>query len=65
MAKDWENFKPFVLNANWNDSGASAAADYLDIHLGEAVCALLGKPESCRWTPDPGKWDQAEQQPND
>lgn len=60
MAKDWESFKPFVLNANWNDGGASAAAEYLDIHLGEAVCALLEKPESCRWMPAPEKWGEPE-----
>lgn len=60
MAKDWGPFKQFVLNANWQDAGARSAADYLHLHLGEAVCALLEKPESCVWDPDPTKWEQAE-----
>ena len=58
IAKDWDSFKQFVLNANWQDGGTKSAADHLHLHLGEMVCALLEKPEECAWEPDPTKWDQ-------
>lgn len=56
MSKDWERFKLFVLNADWQDGGADSAQAHLGISLGEAACALLEKTDSCKWMPDPKSW---------
>jgi hypothetical protein len=53
MAKDWERFKEFVLHADWRDSGAEAAEQYLDVDLGKLVCLLLEKPDDFDWSPEP------------
>lgn len=53
MARDWERFKAFVLNAQWTDSGAESATRHLNLELGAFVCSLLGKPDSGNWAPQP------------
>jgi hypothetical protein len=40
MAKDWERFKKFVLHADWRDSGAEAAEQYLSTLVNWFVCCL-------------------------
>lgn len=58
MAKDWERFRQFVLNADMVDGGAGAAQEYLGVDLGNAVCSLLEKPLDDTWTPAPKRWSQ-------
>lgn len=58
MARDWERFRQFVLDADRRDAGTRAAEKHLGIDLGEAVCSLFERPQRCRWAPDPGKWKE-------
>lgn len=58
MAKDWERFKQFVLNADRRDGGAAAAKLHLDMELGKAVCSLLEKQDFGDWSPNPKRWDE-------
>jgi hypothetical protein len=51
FAKDWSQFKQFVLAADWQDGGAAAAQDYLGVSLGEAVATLLEKQNPVLWEP--------------
>jgi hypothetical protein len=53
LAKDWQSFKSFVTNAHADDAGAAAARAYLDMDLGELVCALLERDYWARWSPAP------------
>jgi hypothetical protein len=55
----WDRFRPFVLSANVEDGGASAAAEHLGVHLGDAVSALLEQEPSARWAPNPAAWSGA------
>jgi hypothetical protein len=52
----WDHFRPFVLSANANDGGASAAADHLGVQLGNVVSALLEQEPSTQWEPNPATW---------
>ena len=56
---DWDRFRPFVLSANIEDGGDSAATQHLGIPLGEVVCALLEQAPSPEWAPDPAAWSGA------
>lgn len=57
LARDWDGFKRFVLNARRDDGGAQSARDHLGIDIGAYVCALLERPETTQWSPDPSTWD--------
>ncbi len=52
LAKDWPSFTGFVTNAHADDAGAAAARAYLDMDLGELVCALLERDNSAGWSPN-------------
>ena len=52
----WDYFRPFVLSANVEDGGASAAAEHLGVYLGDAVSTLLEQEPSAQWTPNPAAW---------
>lgn len=52
----WDRFRPFVLSANAEDGGASAAAEHLGVHLGDVVSALLEREPSAQWAPNPTAW---------
>lgn len=56
MNKNWPAFVKFVRQAKIEDSGLQAAKDCLGIDLGHYVCALLEKPISDQWRPDPSQW---------
>lgn len=56
FSETWEHFRPFVLSANAEDGGASAAAEHLGVHLGDAVSALLEQDPSPQWAPNPAAW---------
>jgi hypothetical protein len=53
---EWDRFRPFVLSANAEDGGASAAAEHLGVHLSDAVSALLEQEPSAQWAPNPAAW---------
>lgn len=56
FAGDWERFRAFVLAASRADGGSAAAGKHLGVPLGAAVLALLEKPPSAEWEPDPRTW---------
>lgn len=56
FAATWDRFRPFVLSANVEDGGASAAAQHLGVDLGDAVSALLEQEPSAQWAPNPAAW---------
>jgi hypothetical protein len=51
LAKDWQSFGSFAVNASADDAGSAAARTYLDIELGELVCALLERDYRAEWSP--------------
>ncbi len=51
FAKDWDNFREFVLAAKWQDGGAEAAQRCLGTNLGDYVCFFLEKPTSIEFEP--------------
>lgn len=53
---EWDRFRPFVLFAHAEDGGASAAAEHLGVHLGDAVSTLLEQKPSAHWDPNPAAW---------
>ncbi len=59
MAKNWNAFTQFVLHASREDAGARAAAEQLDVDLGAYACALMERPASAHWSPDPQAWQGA------
>jgi hypothetical protein len=58
MCADWNAFKHFVSEASADDGGAAAAANAMNIDLGEAVRHFLER-EDGEWAPRPGAWSQA------
>lgn len=58
MSKEWDTFKAFANDANWEDAGAEAARRHLGIEdLGAYVCALVQATPSPGWSPDPSRWN--------
>jgi hypothetical protein len=55
MCRDWNAFKRFAAVADAKDGGAQAAADFLDIDLGEAVRHFL-RANDGEWGPRPETW---------
>jgi hypothetical protein len=51
MARSWDRFEGFALNARREDAGAASARQHLDLDLGAWVCTLLEKPPSPGWAP--------------
>ncbi|MDP2369722.1 hypothetical protein [Rhodoferax sp.] len=56
FADNWEQFRPFVLAANVEDGGASAAREHLGVELGEVARALLEHESNANWAPNPRLW---------
>jgi hypothetical protein len=56
LAKDWESFRLFALEADRADAGASAATAAFGMDLGALVCTLLQQEGSPAWTPKPHAW---------
>ena len=56
FARDWDNFKAFVLNASLEDSGSAAAQAHLELNLGDVVCALFEFDTAVDWSPSPSAW---------
>jgi hypothetical protein len=59
LAADWPRFRAFALAAHYEDAGAAAAHEHLEIDLGESVASLFEKDLTQGWHPDPRKWEQA------
>ena len=53
LAHDFDRFRRFVLSANAEDSGESAAREHLGISLGDMVSTLFGEGD---WMPQPERW---------
>ena len=53
---DWPRFQAFVVEADAEDAGASAAQARLGVGLGDAVAALLEFEPGPQWAPDPQRW---------
>ncbi|MDR2016401.1 MAG: hypothetical protein LBP90_02165 [Burkholderiales bacterium] len=51
LARDWDQFRPFVLAADWRDGGASAAREILGISLGEWVASMFEKENAEAFEP--------------
>jgi len=51
LGRDWEAFSRFAAQAMRPDAGAQSACDLLGVDLGEAVCAVLGRPAASGWAP--------------
>ena len=58
MCSDWSAFKRFAAAARAEDAGAQAAAECLDVDLGEAVRHFL-EAEDGEWGPRPEAWSRA------
>ena len=56
MAKSWDKFEEFVLEADYNDSGQKSANEKYGVTLGAVICALLEKEYSASWEPTPEGW---------
>jgi hypothetical protein len=56
--QDWNGFKRFAAAATADDAGAQAAAEFLDVDLGEAVRHFL-KARDGEWGPRPEAWSEA------
>lgn len=59
FSTNWDQFKAFVLAANADDAGKSAAAQYLGVSLGASVTTLFDKAPDAAWQPDPTTWHQS------
>jgi hypothetical protein len=56
LAGHWPQFKSFALAASYDDGGASAATEHLQLDLGVSVAAMFEKSHADGWHPDPEKW---------
>ena len=56
FATNWEQFRPFVLAAGMEDSGALAAREHLGVELGAVAIALLEHESHTSWAPNPLLW---------
>ena len=56
LAGRWPQFRAFALAASYEDAGAAAASEHLQLDLGESVAAIFEQASSDGWRPDPGKW---------
>lgn len=54
---NWESFKPFVHQAQLEDSGHGAASRILGVELGSAVASLFDLQASSSWSPDQERWE--------
>lgn len=52
----WPPFRAFALSASFEDAGAAAASEHLQLDLGESVVAIFEQASAEGWRPDPKKW---------
>lgn len=48
--------RAFALSASFEDAGAAAASEHLQLDLGETVAAIFEQASAEGWRPDPKKW---------
>jgi len=57
FARNWERFRAFTLQAHAADAGQTSALAHLGLGLGDAVSALLERPDmATAWQPVPERW---------
>jgi hypothetical protein len=59
LSRDWARFAAFANAARYEDAGAAAARQHLQIDLARLVAALLEKEPASDFEPDPEKWKGA------
>ena len=56
LAGNWAQFRAFAVAATYDDAGASAASEHLQLDLGASVASIFEQSEVDGWHPDPEKW---------
>jgi hypothetical protein len=56
LAGHWPQFQAFTLAASYDDAGASAASEHLQLDLGVSVAGMFEQSDADGWYPDPEKW---------
>lgn len=56
LAGQWPQFRAFATAASYDDAGASAAGEHLQLDLGVSVAAIFEQESHDGWGPDPDKW---------
>jgi hypothetical protein len=56
FAGHWPRFQAFAVAASYDDSGAAAASEHMQVDLGESLAAVFEQTSSEGWSPDPTKW---------
>jgi hypothetical protein len=56
LAGNWAQFQAFAVAATYDDAGASAANEHLQLDLGASVAAIFEQSQADGWHPDPEKW---------
>jgi hypothetical protein len=56
LAGNWARFRAFAVAAGYDDAGASAANEHLQLDLGASVAAIFEQEHAGGWGPDPKKW---------
>lgn len=56
LGGQWSQFQAFAVAARYDDAGASAASEHLQLDLGASVAAIFEQESVDGWSPDPEKW---------
>jgi hypothetical protein len=56
LAGHWPRFQAFASVASYDDGGASAAMEHLQLDLGESLASIFEQPSADGWGPDPQQW---------
>lgn len=56
LAGTWPQFRAFTLAARYDDAGASAAREHLQLDLGESIAAIFERESAEGWGPKAEKW---------
>jgi hypothetical protein len=56
LAGHWTQFRAFATSAHYEDGGAAAAREHLELDLGESLASMFEQPSDEAWQPDPKRW---------
>jgi len=56
LAGHWPQFQAFAVAASYDDAGAAAASEHLQLDLGQSIAAIFEQSSAEGWSPDPSKW---------
>ena len=59
LSADWPRFAAFARSATYEDGGAAAAREHLELDLGHAVAALLEAADPEAFVPRPESWRES------